>query len=149
MSEAREGGCRCGQVRFRITAPDMLTMACHCRGCQRMTGGPFSVSALVPAGGFEVTAGEPVVGGLHGEVKHYHCPHCLSWVYTVPPTPTPMVNVRAVMLDDAQGFVPFVEMCVDEKLPWAATPASHSYPAFPDEADWPRLVGEFMRQQAG
>jgi len=55
---AREGGCRCGQVRFRFTAQPLLTMACHCRGCQRMTGSAFSLSAAYPASGFEVTAGE-------------------------------------------------------------------------------------------
>ena len=129
MSDVREGGCRCGQLRFRITAPDMLTMVCHCRGCQRMTGAPFSVSAIVPGGAFEVTAGEPVIGGLHGEVKHYHCPHCLSWVYTIPPTPMPMVNVRATMLDDA-------------------IPARHSFPAFPPDDAWGPMVAEYM-QRAG
>lgn len=34
-----EGGCRCGQVRFRASA--------------------FSLSAAIPAPAFEVTAGEP------------------------------------------------------------------------------------------
>ena len=148
MSDVREGGCRCGQLRFRITAPDMLTMVCHCRGCQRMTGAPFSVSAIVPGGAFEDTAGEPVIGGLHGEVKHYHCPRCLSWVYTVPPTPMPMVNVRATMLDDAQAFTPYVELCTDEKLPWVSIPARHSFPAFPPDDAWGPMVAEYM-QRAG
>lgn len=153
MSEAangvREGGCRCGQVRFRITAPEMLTMACHCRGCQRMTGAPYSVSMLVPRGGFEVTAGEGVIGGMHGEIQHYHCPHCMSWVYTIPPTPMPMVNVRATMLDDPSGFSPYVENCADEMLPWAKTPAKHSFPQFPPDAAWGPLVGEYMQRGGG
>ena len=24
-----EGGCRCGEVRFRVTAPPLLSAACH------------------------------------------------------------------------------------------------------------------------
>ena len=146
MSDVREGGCRCGQVRFRITAPDLLTMACHCRGCQRMTAGPYSLTAVVPGGAFEVTAGAPVVGGLHGEVKHYHCPFCLSWVYTIPPTPMPMVSVRATMLDDVGDFSPFVELCTDEMLPWAKTPARHSFAAFPPDDAWPRMVTEYLQR---
>jgi hypothetical protein len=153
MSEAadgvREGGCRCGQVRFAITAPEMLTMACHCRGCQRMTGAPYSVTMIVPGGGFEVTAGAPVIGGMHGEAKHYHCPHCLSWVYTVPNMPMPMVNVRATMLDDPSGFSPYVELCTEEGLPWAKTPAVHSFPQFPPEEAWGGLVGEYMTRSGG
>ncbi|MCI3133203.1 GFA family protein [Phenylobacterium aquaticum] len=78
------GGCRCGQVRFEISAPPLITMACHCRGCQRMTASAFSLSVLVPAAGFTVTAGEPVIGGLHGSPKHFHCPHCMSWMFTRP-----------------------------------------------------------------
>src|SRR3546814_4064747 len=102
--------CRCGALRFRINAPPMLTGGWHCTGCQRMTGSAFSLTVTVPGEGFTVTKGEPVIGGLHGEVRHHHCPHCLSWVFTRPPEgPMTFVNVRATMLDDPGWFVPFVE----------------------------------------
>jgi hypothetical protein len=45
----REGGCRCGQVRFAVSLPPFLTMVCHCTGCQRMTGSAFSLSAAIPS----------------------------------------------------------------------------------------------------
>src|SRR5687768_3005685 len=96
---AIEGGCRCGQVRFRVTEAPLLTMACHCRGCQQMTGSAFSVSTMYPVAGFEVTAGEPVIGGLHGPVKHFFCPYCMSWVFTRPDQADWLVNVRATMFD--------------------------------------------------
>ena len=70
-----DGQCRCGQTRFRITAAPFLTMACHCTGCQRMSASAFSLSVAVPAEGFAVTAGEPVIGGLHGTTRHFFCPH--------------------------------------------------------------------------
>ena len=153
MSQAangvREGGCRCGQVRFRLTGPDMLTMACHCRGCQRMAAAPYALTMVVPAAGFELMAGEPVPGGLHGEVKHYHCPYCLSWVYTVPPAPTPMVNVRATMLDEVSGSPPYMEMCTEEMLPWAKTPAQHSFPGFPPDEAWGPMIAEYMQRGRG
>jgi len=69
-----EGGCRCGQVRFKVSAAPILTMACHCTGCQKMTASAFSLSAAIPSEGFEVTAGAPAIGGLHGaEIHHYFC----------------------------------------------------------------------------
>ena len=150
MSDAangvRDGGCRCGRVRFSIQGPDMLTMACHCIGCQRMTGSAFSLSLMVTEAAFRVTAGEPVVGGLHGEVGHFHCPHCMSWVFTRPPSAFGVVNVRATMLDDATGFSPFMESYVSEKLPWVSTPASRSYPEFPTQQDWPELIAAFAKR---
>src|ERR1700748_3221529 len=59
------GGCRCERVRIRVAAMPILTMACHCRGCQRMSASAYSLSAMFPSSGFEVTVGEPVIGGMH------------------------------------------------------------------------------------
>ncbi len=69
-----QGGCRCGQVRLQVTAPPLLTMACHCTGCQRMTASAFSLSIALPAEGLAVTRGEPVIGGLHGSPRHFSVP---------------------------------------------------------------------------
>jgi hypothetical protein len=146
--DVRVGGRRCGQLRFAISAPELLTMACHCTGCQRMTGSAFSLSIAVPQAGFAVTAGEPVVGGLHGEIGHFHCPHCLSWVFTRPPAAFGIVNVRATMLDDARGFTPFLETFTSEKLPWVTTPAVHSFERFPANEEYPQLIAAYVAARA-
>lgn len=149
MPEVREGGCRCGQVRFRVTEDALLTMACHCIGCQQMTGSAFSLSAMYPAAGFEVTAGEPVIGGLHGPTKHHFCPHCLSWLFTRPDGATWLVNVRATMFDEAADFSPYMETYTDERLAWVTTPAKRSFPRFPEAADWQDLVNAFAAERGG
>jgi hypothetical protein len=141
-----DGGCRCGQVRFRVTAPPMLTMACHCTGCQRMTGSAFSLSALVPSSGFEVTEGQPVIGGLHAATRHFFCPHCMSWMFTRPEGADWLVNVRATLLDDATEFEPFVETYTSEKLPWVTTPAVRSYPEFPPVEAYEGLIAEYAER---
>jgi len=81
-NETHDGTCRCGQVRFRVKGVPILTMACHCTGCQRMTASAFSLSVLYPSASFEVVQGEPVIGGLHGATRHFFCPHCMSWLFT-------------------------------------------------------------------
>lgn len=139
----QEGRCRCGQVRFRVTARPLLTMACHCTGCQRMTGSAFSLSAAIPSEGFAVTQGEPVIGGLHGASRHYFCPHCLSWLFTRPEGLDHFVNIRSTMLDDPAWSVPFIETCTAEKLPWATTPAVHSYETYPPMEAYGDLVAEY------
>ena len=141
--DLREGGCRCGQVRFRVGARPLITMACHCTGCQRMTASAFSLSALHQAGEFEVTKGEPVIGGLHGAARHFFCPHCLSWLFTRPEGTDDFVNVRATLMDDARGFRPFIETFTSEMLPWARTPAVHSFEKFPPMEDYPKLLAAF------
>lgn len=137
--------CRCEQIRMRVTAPPVVTMACHCHGCQRMTASAFSLSVLVPASGFEVVAGEPVIGGLHGPSRHFHCGHCKSWLFTRPHGMDDLVNLRATMLDDHAWFVPFVETCTAEALPWARTGATHSFPNIPPVEAFGPIVADFAR----
>src|SRR4051812_46526050 len=93
----KEGGCRCGQVRIKISALPLLTMACHCTGCQRMTASAFSLSAAIPSEGFAVIKGEPTIGGLHGEHRHFFCPHCKSWLFTKAHGLDTFVNLRPTM----------------------------------------------------
>ena len=145
----KEGGCRCGRVRLKVTKRPLLTMACHCKGCQRMSSSAFSLSAAIPAEGFEVIEGEPVIGGLHGASRHYFCGYCMSWMFTRPDQADWLVNVRATMFDDASGFTPYMETYTDEKLAWVTTPAVRSFPKFPELADYQGMVQEFAARSAG
>jgi hypothetical protein len=145
---AREGGCRCGQVRFSVAQKPFVTMACHCRGCQQMTGSAFSLSALFASEAFEVTAGEPVVGALHGPTRHYYCPHCMSWMFTRPEDAEAFVNVRATLFDDPAGLEPFMETMTSEKLAWVSTPARESFEGFPGPNDFGRLMQAYAAREA-
>jgi hypothetical protein len=148
----RDGGhagqCRCGQVRFRVSGAPIITMACHCTGCQRMTASAFSLSVLYPSQNFEVVQGEPTIGGLHGATRHFFCPHCMSWLFTRPEGMDEFVNVRTTMMDDAGLFPPYVEMYTGEKLPWAMTPAVHSFETDPSDERFMELVAEFAERAA-
>jgi hypothetical protein len=139
-----DGGCRCGKVRLRISKPPMITMLCHCTGCQRMTASAFSTTIIVPTDGFEVTEGETVIGGIHGDQgRHHHCDWCKSWLFTRIVPEMGFVNVRATMLDDATWFVPFAEVFTSEALPWAIASAPHAYEQFPPMEDYQTLIGAF------
>lgn len=39
MAEELTGGCQCGRVRYRAVVHDDEAYLCHCRMCQRATGG--------------------------------------------------------------------------------------------------------------
>lgn len=106
-----------------------------------MSSSAFSVTAIMPPDGFEIIAGETVIGGLHGEQKHHFCGWCMSWLYTEPGPP--IVNVRTTLLDDPEGFAPFIETMTAEKLSWATTPAVHSFEGFPPESAFGPLMAEY------
>ena len=144
-----EGGCRCGQVRFRVTGLPVMTSACHCTGCQRMTGGAYSLTSMYPDDRFELLSGEPVIGGMHGEIRHHHCPHCLSWVFTRAELLGNLVNVRTTMLDSPPQEPPFLEIFTSEALPWARIDARHSFPQFPPMDRFQPLLAEFAAVHTG
>lgn len=141
-----DGRCRCGQVTLSVTEAPLLTSACHCTGCQRMTASAFSLTLTVPSSGFAVSSGETVIGGLHGpQAHHFFCPHCKSWLFTRAEGFDWLVNVRATMLDDPRWFAPFIEVWTRERISWARTPAVHSFETEPPFGDYERLIGEFAR----
>jgi hypothetical protein len=139
----QDGSCRCGRVRLRISKPPLLAMACHCTGCQKMSSSAYSLSVAIPADGFEVTEGEPVIGGLHGAARHYFCGYCMTWMFTRPDGIDFFVNVRPTMLDDPKWVAPYIETYTSEKLPWAATSAKHSYETYPAMDAYEGLIGGY------
>ncbi len=142
----KRGLCRCGQVQFEVSSRPLVTMVCHCIGCQRMTASAYSLSELYPSNELKVTMGEPVIGGLHGATRHYFCAHCMSWLFTRPEGMDQLVNVRATMMADARSFRPFLETYTEEMLEWAKTPAVHSFKKFPPRELFPELIAEFAKQ---
>ena len=143
-----DGRCRCGQVTLRVTLPPIMATACHCTGCQSMSASAFSLTLMLPAPGFQILTGEPVVGGLHGATKHMFCGHCLTWMFTRPEGMDDLVNLRPGMLDDRSWFEPYIETCAAEKLPWAHTPAVHSFARFPEVSAYEGLIREFALKGA-
>jgi len=137
------GGCLCGEIRFQVTAPPLLTAACHCTGCQKLSASAFSLTLSAPHEGFRITKGEPVVGGLHGPHAQLYCPRCKNWMFTRPEGLEWLVNIRATMLDDHSWFEPFVEVFTAEKLPWATTGARHSFASQPDLDGYAPLLEAF------
>ncbi|WP_425409946.1 GFA family protein [Hyphococcus sp.] len=132
-----KAACRCGKLQLSMDAPPLATCACHCAGCQKMAASAFSLTAIFAADSFSLSAGNPVIGGMHGGLRHYFCDYCLSWTYTRPDEFDGFVNVRTTMLEHAEDFPPFMETCTSEKLSWAHTGAVRSFEQFPgaDELD--------------
>jgi hypothetical protein len=57
ISTPFSGGCACGAIRYQATAEPVLMLHCHCRDCQRASGGPFSSYVIVPAEAFKLLQG--------------------------------------------------------------------------------------------
>ncbi|MEO1108048.1 MAG: GFA family protein [Pseudomonadota bacterium] len=124
------GQCLCGAVRVNITAPPLLTVACHCADCQKLTASAFSLTTMFPRDSFECT-GALVTGGRHSaERRHFYCRSCLCFVYSEVGQ-ADRINLRTSVLDEADKFEPFLEVMREDKLEWTNTPSVHRYDRYP------------------
>ena len=60
-NESFAGGCDCGYVRYRMTSRPLIIHGCHCRWCQRETGGAFATNAMIEADRVRLDQGEVTV----------------------------------------------------------------------------------------
>jgi hypothetical protein len=140
----KEGGCRRGRIRFRVSGPPLMELACHCRRCQRMSASAFSTTVMVATADFTLLAGETEIGGMHGkDVHHHHCNWCKSWIFTEGEDFPQSRNVRATLFDDPYWFAPWAETQTDEKLPWAETGANRSFSRFPAPEEFESLADNY------
>ncbi|CUH51906.1 GFA family protein [Shimia marina] len=139
--------CLCGQIKITVDSEPILTLACHCQDCQKLTASAFSMTAMLPTEATSIE-GQLTSGGLRGTEKtHYFCKSCLSFIYTQMHYAPERVNLRTAMLQELSCNAPFVELMTDEKLPWAQVPAQHSYAQYPETSDefhW--LLSEYANQ---
>jgi hypothetical protein len=142
-----EGGCMCEESRLKVSSPPIITMACHCKACQKMSASAFSLTAMFPMQGFEVVKGRPQIGALHGASQYFYCPKCLNWLYTAP-AGSPFINVRSSVFDAPLWSTPFIESYISEKLPWATTTARHSFERYPSPHEYGKLTEEYAEWSA-
>ncbi len=53
MSETLTGGCQCGRIRYAVRVASRDAYLCHCRMCQRATGGVAAAMVGVPRAAIE------------------------------------------------------------------------------------------------
>ena len=123
---ALEGGCACGAVRYRLTSGPMVVHCCHCRDCQRQTGGAFVVNALIETDRIEMLSGEPVAISMPTESGRphdiYRCAACATAVWSDYGRRPALRFVRATTLDDPEALPPDVHIFTRSKLSWVGLP---------------------------
>ncbi|MGI8526475.1 MAG: GFA family protein [Pseudolabrys sp.] len=133
MNEAYDGGCECGQVRYRLSSAPIAVNCCHCRDCQRITGSAFAINAMIETERVELTKGEPAKSSLNragaGDTSAWRCGHCGTLLYADHPLMGDGLRfVRAGTLDQAERLTPDAHFFVRSKHPWVVVPAG--VPAF-------------------
>lgn len=122
MSEVKTpvatGGCQCGKVRYALYVTPENSHVCHCRMCQRATGGVFAALAGAAKKNFAWTAGEPAFFASSNLAQRGYCRDCgtpLSFSYDMPEA---RFYVTIGSLDDPESAPIIKQYGIESRLSW-------------------------------
>jgi len=118
-----EGGCDCGEVRYRVTSAPLFTHCCHCRWCQRESGASFALNTMIEADRVELLRGTPEIvdtpSASGAGQKIARCPRCRVALWSHYAGSGPVVAfVRVGTLDTPDRLPPDVHIFTSTKASW-------------------------------
>jgi hypothetical protein len=122
-----EGGCACRTIRYKLAASPLIVHACHCRDCQRLTGGPFVINIWIERGFVEPGQAAPksfrLAGGSGKPHDVFFCENCGTTLWSrYDIAPGDCLFVRAGTLDNPAAVTPDVHIFTRSKLAWLELP---------------------------
>ena len=111
-----EGGCLCGDVRYRTGAAPLRVTVCHCTFCQRFTGSAFLVEPIFRRQDFVLTGAAPKTydhrsDGSNKRVTLNFCGRCGTTLYLDLERFPDIVGVCGGTFDDPNWFERNPETC--------------------------------------
>jgi hypothetical protein len=130
-----EGGCDCGQVRYRMTSAPLFVHCCHCRWCQRESGAAFALNAIIEADRVQLLSGVPKEVLTPSESgagqKFSRCPSCKIALWSNYARAGDKLRfVRVGTLDQPDQLPPDIHIFTASKQPWVILPPG--VPATPE-----------------
>lgn len=120
-STPMEGGCLCGAIRYVCKGTPVLEGNCHCRDCQKSSGGPYAPTLFFPVNSIEIRGDVKYfesIGGSGQPIRRGFCPNCGSQLFGRPALRAAMIGVRAGTLDDPSRFHPQADIFTSHATPW-------------------------------
>ena len=122
MSEAFEGGCACGAVRYRSESAAIYMGNCHCRDCQRATGTAYFPAVAVKTADFSLLQGAPAwyesLADKGHAMQRAFCKDCGSPLFLINTRRESVRVLYAGSLDDPSWFSPSRDIYTDSAQPW-------------------------------
>lgn len=117
MSLPIEGGCLCGEVRFRLHALPEGLGDCHCVDCRRASAAPFVTWGTVPRAQLEMVRGE-VKTIPHAERWRSFAPCCGTSLFFAETPESTTVDVTVASFDEPGPYAPRHAIWTEDRIPW-------------------------------
>ena len=119
MSElSLEGGCQCGEVRYRATGSPVMAALCHCSMCRRANAAPTVAWAMFQTSQVEFTRQLPTIYESSPGARRGFCGRCGTQISFAAEYIPGLVDLTIASLDDASQISPTFHYWHSERLPW-------------------------------
>lgn len=115
--QVHEGGCLCGAVRYQVRTSFEDCGVCHCRMCQRWTGGPFFHAFTISERDVSWT-GTPAIWRSSDIAVRAHCGTCGTPLYWKGDATPGSVDIAVATLDQPNAAPPRFHMWTEAALDW-------------------------------
>jgi hypothetical protein len=111
------GGCQCGAVRYRLSAEPTGVNICHCRMCQKASGGPMMAFGGVRLSEFFVSRGAIATFSSSDIGERGFCAQC-GTPLTYQGVGSDRISVTLGSLDEPGAVAPVTQLGVESKVSW-------------------------------
>jgi hypothetical protein len=125
-----EGGCFCGDVRYRVEGAPAQETNCHCSICRRTTGAPFVTWFTVSPADFTFTAGTPARFASSAHGTRSFCPRCGTQLTFQSSRARDELDITTCSLDDPERVPPRDHTRTSSQLSWIEL--ADDLPRFPE-----------------
>lgn len=135
-----EGRCACGAVSFACHAHALAMYNCHCHGCQKISGAPYTVLLIMRAEHVSIEGkGRKFKSLVKGDphCMRTYCPECHAMLFAASEEKPDILLFNALALDDSSGFLPVADIWTAHVQAW-----THLDRRIPKVLKSPPLLGE-------
>jgi hypothetical protein len=115
---AMDGGCACGQLRYRLTAQPFDAGYCHCRLCQLASAAPVMAFATVARADYVFLRGKPATWASSNFGERWFCPTCGTSTGMIVTHQPATIDFPIVTLDDPVLVVPGFHIWTRSRIGW-------------------------------
>lgn len=117
------GGCHCGNIKFRAEIDPDRVRICHCTDCQKMSGTAFRVVVAVPEDKFFLLSGRPRVYVKISEAGNQReqafCADCGTPIYATSVGSAPRkFGIRVGAIEGGHELVPKRQYWAGSAVGW-------------------------------
>jgi len=141
----RSGGCQCGAIRYKVAGALGRATICHCRMCQKATGGFFGALVSVRQDELTWTRGQPKRFESSNLSQRGFCPDCgtpLTFEWS-----GKWIDLYITTFDEPGGIVPVMQLAHEFRLPYADATAGLPVPEGKEASGMAERYGQVISHQ--